>query len=269
MIIDADCHVSARETGPEIGVEQLLRRMDKIGVERAICWPHVSYQRELAEDNRAICEGARAHPDRIIAFCGVNPRLGLATAQDELRRCIEVYGVRGVKLNGARDVYPIDDAELALPLVEAIHQAGLVLAVHCGPPDVEKTHPHRLANLSSQFPALRMLIVHMGGSGVPDVNRTVVSFARQHPNWLLVDSEADYRQVQLAISVLGAERVCYGSDSPFCDMRYEWGIRQVVYQDLTPAQRDAILGGNVARMLGLKQSDPPSGGSRTQSLECS
>ena len=251
MIIDADCHISARASGSEIGIEELLRRMDALGVARAICWPHVSYQREMAEDNRAIYEGARAHPDRVIAFGGVNPRLGLAAAQDGLRRCIEEYGVRGVKLNGARDVYPIDDPELALPLVEAIHRAGLVLAVHCGPPDVEKTHPHRLDNLTRQFPTLPMLIVHMGGSGVPDVNRAVVACARRHSNWLLVDSEADYRQVQHAVSVLGAERVCYGSDSPFCEMRYEWGIRQVVYQDLDRGQREAIFGGNIARLLRL------------------
>lgn len=251
MIIDADCHISARATCPEIGVDELLRRMDALGVDKAICWPHVSYLRDLADDNRAIYQGARAHPDRIILFGGVNPRLGLTVTLDELHRCIEEYGVRGVKLNGARDGYPIDDPVLALPLVEAIEHAGLVLAVHCGPPDVEKTHPHRLANLARLFPALPMLIVHMGGSGAPDVNGAVVAEARRHPNWLLVDSEADYRQVQRAIQSLGAERVCYGSDSPFCEMRYEWGIRQVVYQDLSAAQRDAVMGANIAGLLGL------------------
>lgn len=251
MIIDADCHISSRQAPGQMGVDDLLRQMDALGVDRAVCWPMVAYDREMASDMRTIYDGAQRHPDRVIPFGGVNPKLGLQEAQDELKRCIEVYGVKGVKLNGARDGYPIDDPVLALPLVEAIEHAGLVLAVHCGPPDVEKTHPHRLANLARLFPALPMLIVHMGGSGAPDVNGAVVAEARRHPNWLLVDSEADYRQVQRAIQSLGAERVCYGSDSPFCEMRYEWGIRQVVYQDLSAAQRDAVMGANIAGLLGL------------------
>jgi len=37
-------------------------------------------------------------------------------------------------------------------------------------------------------------------------------------------------------------------------MRYEWGIRQVVYQDLDPRARGQILGGNIARLLGLDES---------------
>jgi hypothetical protein len=251
MIIDTDCHISARETGFEIGVNELLRRMDASGVDRAVCWPHVAYDREIAADNAAIHRGARTHPDRIIAFAGVNPRLGLRAVADELERCLEQYGVRGIKLNGARDDYPIDDPALALPLVERIAAAGVVLAVHCGPPDVEKTHPHRLARLLSLFPSLRMLIIHMGGSGVPDLNAAVVDLAQRFANCWLVDSEADYRQAQRAVAALGAERLCYGSDTPFCEMRFELGIRRVVYQDLSPTEREAILGGNAARILGL------------------
>jgi len=251
MRIDADCHISARGTGLEIGIEELLRRMDALGVERAICWPHVAYDREIAADNRAIHAGARVHAERIIPFGGVNPRHGLKVAQDELKRCIEEYGMRGIKLNGARDGYCIDDEALALPLVGMIAAAGLVLAAHCGPPDVEKTHPWRIARLSQLFPALRVLIVHMGGAGQADVSDAAIALAGAHPGWYLVDSEVDYRSAQRAVRRLGAERVCYGSDSPFCDMRYEWAIRQVTYQDLPSAERDAIMGGNIARLLGL------------------
>ena len=52
------------------------------------------------------------------------------------------------------------------------------------------------------------------------------------------------------LKTLGPQRVCYGSDTPFCPMRYELGLRGVVYQDLSPQERALVLGGNVQRMLG-------------------
>lgn len=250
-VIDADCHISSRSVASEIGVDELLRRMDAAGIDRAICWPMVSYVREMASDNAAIYAGWKAHPDRIIPFCGVNPKLGLEEAKDELRRCIEVYGVRGVKLNGARDSYYIDDPEFSLPLIEIASEAGIALAFHCGANDFEKTHPYRIAKVSTIHPDMVILVVHMGGSGYPNLHDAVIDLAAQHLTWLLIDSEADYRKVHKALQVLGVDRICYGSDTPFCPMRFEWGLRQVIYQDLCATDKAKVFGGNIARALQL------------------
>ena len=91
----------------------------------------------------------------------------------------------------------------------------------------------------------------MGGASHPDLHDAVIDLAARHPNWYLIDSETDYRQELKALAALGPERVCYGSDTPFCPMRYEWALRQVVLADLAPADRALVLGGNVARLFGL------------------
>ena len=203
----------------------------------------------MAADNRAIYEGAKQHPDRIISFGGVNPRLGLQEAKNELKRCIEVYGVKGVKLNGARDLYYIDDPKLSLPLVDMIAEAGIALAFHCGSNDFERTHPYRISKISERHPKLPILIVHMGGSGRPAIHDAVIDLAERYKTWYPIDSEADYREVLKALKLLGAERVCYGSDTPFCPMHYEWGLRGVIYQELSDADRAKVMGGNIARLL--------------------
>ena len=249
MYVDADTHVSSRSG--EMGVDELLRQMDDVGVEKAVAWPKLSYTRQVGGDNQAIYQGTRRHPDRIIPFGGVNPMLGMEEAKGELKRCIEEFGVKGVKLNGARDGYTIDDPALSLPLVDMIAEAGIVLAFHCGSNDFERTHPFRIAKISQRHPDLPIMIVHMGGANRPTIHNAVIELAAEHPSWLLIDSEADYRFVLKAVEVLGAERVCYGSDAPFCPMRYEWAIRQAIYQDLSPEDRAKVLGGNMARLLGL------------------
>lgn len=251
MRIDADCHLSADPARYGIGADELIRRLDEVGVDKAITWPMVSYTREIAPDNKAIYEAVQKYPDRIINFGGVNPMLGMDKARDELRRCIEQYGVRGVKLNGARDGYDIDDPDRSLPLVEMINDAGIALAFHCGANDYERTHPFRIAQVSEAYPDLNIMIVHMGGGASPDISEAVMEFAAMYPQWYLIDSEADYRKVLAGLQALGPDRICYGSDTPFCPMRYEWGIRQTVYQDLSEQDRDKVLGGNIARMLGL------------------
>lgn len=252
MIIDADCHISAHAPEHGISVDALLRQLDALGIDRAVCWPMVSYTREIAADNRVIYEGYKAHPDRIIPFGGVNPRLGLNQARDELKRYIEEYGFKGVKLNGARDAYYIDDPQLSLPLVQMTAEAGIVLAFHCGVNDFEKTHPFRIAKLSDLFPDLPIMVVHLGGSGQPTMHDAAIELAGRYPTWYLIDSEADYRKVLVAIDRLGAERVCYGSDTPFCPTRFEYGMRQVWYQDLSEDDKAKVMGGNMAKVFGLE-----------------
>jgi uncharacterized protein len=251
MYIDADCHISAKPAGFEIGIDELLKRLDTVGVDKAICWPMLTYTREVAADNKAIYRGAHLHADRIMRFGGLNPRLGLDHSKAELDRCIDEYGMLGIKLNGARDNYYIDDPQLSLPLIERIAAAKLVLAVHCGANDYERTHPFRIGKISELFPELKILVVHMGGAGQPSLHDAVIELAGRYPNWYLIDSEADYRKVHQALRTLGPQRICYGSDAPFTPMRFEWGIRQVIYQDLSVSDKARVLGGNIATLLSL------------------
>jgi len=101
------------------------------------------------------------------------------------------------------------------------------------------------------FPELKILVIHMGGAGIPSLHDAVIEYAARYPNWYLVDSEADYRKILQALRILGPERICYGSDTPFNPMRYEWGIRQVVYQDLALSDKVRVFGGNIAGLLAI------------------
>lgn len=250
MIIDADCHIAADPVGFAIGIDDLIRLMDHHHVDKAVCWPMVSYTRAIAPDNTAIAAGASQYPDRIVPFGGVNPRLGMEAALAEVQRCATL-GFHGVKLNGARDQYLIDDPDLSIPVIEAIAAQGLMLALHIGANDYVRTHPYRAGKIARAFPHLPIMMVHMGGVGREHLHREAIEFAAEHDNLFLGTSKADPAWVRIAIETLGAARVCYASDTPFQDMRYPLATHVEILRGLPEHDQELVMGGNMRNLLNL------------------
>jgi predicted TIM-barrel fold metal-dependent hydrolase len=81
MIIDADTHISPTgEDAMAITIDDLLRRMDRAGVNKALTWLRPPYLREIDESNAYVHQAMQQHPDRILGFGWADPRLGLEKA---------------------------------------------------------------------------------------------------------------------------------------------------------------------------------------------
>lgn len=250
IIVDADVHVSAMAGEGKIEIQDLVRLLDENEVDKAIAWPMLTYAREVSQDNKAIAEGMRKYPNRIIGFGGLNPRLGMEKTLEEFRRCVEEYSMRGFKLNGARDGYIIDDKDLTFPIFERIVEANLVAALHSGMNDPVATHPWRIGNIAKAFPELKILMVHMGGVGVPGLHTAAIEIAQNYSNICLIDSEVYRpRNILRAIDTLGAERVCYGSDEPFYPMKLALAMNKKLLEDLSEEEQKLVMGENILRIL--------------------
>ena len=254
MIVDADCHVSPYRKGVNIKAEELLRRMDRSGVDKALIWLTPPYKREIDESNDYVCRAARAHPDRLLGFGWADPRLGVQKAKEMARKCIYQYGFFGVKLNGAQNEFVIDDPKISMPVVEEIAKSGKLLAFHCGVDAYDRTHPWRIARIARQFPETQILCVHMGGVGHPDMSRAVIEMAQEYPNVHLIGSEIGHTSILEAIKALGAGRVCFGSDTPFALMHVCVAMYDAMLDgEVTSEEKAQIMGGNVLRLFGLSR----------------
>jgi predicted TIM-barrel fold metal-dependent hydrolase len=254
-ILDADCHISPTpESGNSIGYEELLRRMDKAGVEKALTWLQPPYLRSNIElSNRYIHEAAIKHPDRILGFGWADPNLGIDHAIREAERCIHEYCFYGVKLNGAQNGFPIDDPERSFPIVETLARAHSRLAFHIGADSYNNTHPYRLAKVADRFPTLTIFAVHMGGASFDDMSDLVIDVAKTRPNIYLVGSAVRAIPILKAIRTLGADRVCFGSDTPFELLHVEVAKYESLLKDEISASDYAkVMGGNLARIFGLE-----------------
>jgi uncharacterized protein len=254
MLIDADVHISPTpQGGNSIGIDELLRRMDRAGVDKAITWLQPPYVRsEIDAGNAYVAAAMRAHPDRILGFGWADPNLGVEKAIADARRAVEEDGLFGVKLNGAQNGYPIDDPAKALPVIEAVAATGAILALHVGADAYNHTHPSRVATIARRFPGLRILVVHMGGAAFHDLTGPAIAVAQEFPNLTLIGSAVRAAPILRAIKTLGAERVCFGSDTPFELMHVELAkYRALLEDEVTAEERALVMGGNVARLLGL------------------
>ncbi|MBS1252083.1 MAG: hypothetical protein MAG451_01119 [Anaerolineales bacterium] len=92
-------------------------------------------------------------------------------------------------------------------------------------------------------------MIHMGGAGTPALDRSAVETAAEHPNITLIGSAIGERAILNAIKILGADRLCFGSDTPFCLMHVRLAMYRALLRDFDEDEQAKILGGNLARLL--------------------
>jgi predicted TIM-barrel fold metal-dependent hydrolase len=252
MIIDADCHLSSHKwDGLAILASELVDLLDRAGVDRALIWLKPPYDKNIEPENRAVYDANKAFPGRFIPFGWTNPRLGRERAGAAIRQCLEEYGFYGIKFNGAQDDYVIDDDRLALPLIEQAAKYGKPIAFHIGADFYENTHPYRLRRIAQLFPENRFIMIHMGGAGLPPLERAAIEVLQACPNVIAIGSAINEMSILRALQQAGPERVCFGSDTPFGLMHVRLAMVKALMRDFSPADQAKVLGENIARFVGI------------------
>ncbi len=253
MIIDADCHISSSKLdGLAIIADELIAQMDRAEVDKALIWLKPTYTKFIDSENRAVYDAVQKYPDRLLGFGWANPHLGKESTLATIKQCFEEYGFLGIKFNGAQDYYVIDDAEFAMPFIEKAAEYGKPIAFHIGSDFFENTHPYRLGNIAATFPETQFIMIHMGGASLPTLSRAAIETAEKYANIILIGSAIPERDILRAINVLGADRLCFGSDMPFRMMHVQLAMYQALLRDFNETDKAKILGGNLARLLKLE-----------------
>ncbi|MBO0904226.1 amidohydrolase family protein [Jiella sonneratiae] len=236
-IIDSHNHVGTIRKARQSGGD-LVAKMDKAGVERAVMFPFV--EGDFTNDEIRVAH--KEFPDRLIPYCAVNP--WNAGALDELRRCIETDGFKGLKLHPTINGYHLSDPLLCDPLFEACGEYGIPIVVH-GASDLRNCPPE-FALMAARFPNVTLIMAHMGFFWSVD---QAIRFANEYPNLYLETSRVPIFEIQKAVSEVGADKVIWGTDSPFVDYKLEFEKMSGAAEDR--AAYEKIVGGNIARILKL------------------
>ena len=207
-----------------------------------------------AAHNDYLIDAVRRYPDQLIGFAIVQPLDG-AKAAHELERCLAA-GLRGCgELGPDGQGFAVDNPAHLGPLAEVLIAAERPLLVHSTEPvghlyaGKGSVYPAKLLAAAQAFPELRIICAHWGG-GLPfyELMPEVAAALRN----VYYDTAAstylyDFRIFALAVRLVGAERILWGTDYPLLGQaRFLERVRAV---GLDPADEAAILGDNAARLL--------------------
>jgi predicted TIM-barrel fold metal-dependent hydrolase len=235
MIIDVHNHLGFRG---DLGMceNELLKRMDRAGVDMAVCFPLPVFW-----DNDYVLEKAKAHPDRIIPFAGINP--WWPNAREDLQRFLD-QGARGLKLHPVRDAYSLAEKRLVDPLFEVC--AERKVPVLCHGLHEWSNGPWQFNEMANRFPSVSLIYAHGGHNWLREDAIEVVK--RNHN--LYVDSSLMYSYyVTRYVEEISPERVLMGTDTPTEVFEVEMKKIEMAVPDTE--KRELVMGGNIARILNL------------------
>jgi uncharacterized protein len=261
VIVDAHCHVwpdhiakqvlAARPVGLDPRhdgtLDGLRRTMDEAGVDRALTLGIANVPKNVARTNEWIGGVDRT---RFTPFGTVHPAL---SDEDNLRY-LKDNGIPGVKLHPLFQDLSLGDPRV-VDLMRALAGAGIVVITHAGAGGDEAANergaPHHLRALVDAVPDLTLIACHYGGyHRLDEAESTVVgSRAILETSWPPTLGELDKVRLRALIARHGADRVVFGSDWPMTDPATE--IAAIKALGLPPGDEAAILGGNLAGVLGL------------------
>jgi len=245
-IIDAHAHLGPWEAFyiPTPDVAAMVAMNDRLGITLTGLASNLAIDSDYARGNELTAQAVRAFPNNLFGYVVPHPRYRQGVLA-ELRRGFDELGLRAIKLHPAVHNYSVLE-----PACEDIwrfaEERQAVVLVHTWEGD-ERCRPKAFGQIAEAHPTVRFLLGHSGGG--PIGRREAVEVAKAHSNLYLdiCSSRLMSADVEYLVGEVGAERVLFGSDSPWIDPRFTLG--KVAYANLADEQLRLILGENMARLL--------------------
>jgi predicted TIM-barrel fold metal-dependent hydrolase len=236
MILDAHGHVGRWPDFliPDPSAEGLVATMDRLGVTAMGISDLLGVGPDAVEGNRRALATAASYPGRFGVWLVYNPHHRTPLSEGP--------HVWGVKLHPEVHQCRLDD-----PLYEPVWELGVPVLAH-SQTDSPWCDPAQFATVAARHPGVPLL---MGHSGLWQYGfARAAALVEDHPNVVLevCGSRITGRWVARLVQLAGADRVVFGSDACFLDLRV--GLGRVMLAPLTEADRALVLGDNLARILG-------------------
>jgi predicted TIM-barrel fold metal-dependent hydrolase len=216
------------------------------GVDHAVVFPYGSLMDDsrLPAENDELAAVCAASGGQMIPFCTVNPFRAEQSAA-EFRRCVEVKGMRGLKLHPWLQGSPPNTGSVDQLCEMAAHWKVPVL-FHDGTPSYSL--PSQMALLARRHPATTIILGHCGLFEHWREAIAAMSFAENLWGCLCGPYVSSLREI---VRRCDRRRLLWGSDYGFTFtdvVGYRLGLLKLL--ELSDADHDLILTENPRRLLG-------------------
>jgi aminocarboxymuconate-semialdehyde decarboxylase len=247
-------------------------------------WADVDLAKQIvATQNEHIASVCAAHPDRLRGLGNIALQHSELSIQ-QLTDCVGKLGLRGVEISSAVNGLELSDARFERFWAKAEELGCLVFIHPLGTSLGERANRHYLGNIIGQpiettialshlvfggvldrYPGLKICAAHGGGYLPSYIGRSDHGFAVRPESKKIRRKPSEYLKriyfdslvytpegLRHLIEEVGVSQVMLGTDYPFDMGAYEPERLIAAVPGLTEEDRERILGGNAARLLGLE-----------------
>jgi len=240
-----DFHRHMGPSTPTYGASEVLKDIDAVGIDRTVGFPTASPTSDYSERNNFISQEMKKSSDRIIGFCRVNPWLGGEKCAKEVARSVKELGLKGLKLSPLFEFFYPNAPEM-YSIYETARKNKIPILFHSGMNP--NSAPALIADAAMEFPEVTFIIAHIGTQVWAE---DAIAMAKRVDNLCVDTSSAIDYNIKKAIKTIGAERVLFGTDSPFSSAGLELA-KVTEYLKLPTDQLRLILAENAKRIVGIK-----------------
>jgi len=240
-----------------ITTEELITAMDEYEIDKSVILNLGWTSHELCvETNDYILESIHLFPQRLIGFCSVQPLAG-DKAIKELQRCAR-NGAKGVgEMRPDVQGYDFNNSSAVKPVIEAVIEQDLIFMTHASEPvghqyfGKGKITPEIIYPLILSFPGLKLICAHWGG-GLPFyalMPEVMEAFSNVYFDTAATPFLYKPQIFKHVVDIVGSDKILFGSDYPLLSPKRI--IDQLESVELSPEDRDKILGGNARKLLAI------------------
>lgn len=283
-IIDCITHISRTADtvigwGPRFLAEELIAQLDAprtvLGeagrrIDQAIVFPALgdtvpTSTLSFEEQHRYVGESVAQYPDRLIGGIVIHARLWSDSVKAAIKRMVREQGFKMLYIHPSLHKYwlPIQtpsegegSKQMLYPIFEIARELDIPILIHTG--EQPYAVPATVDFVAGAFPEVKMIIAHLGTQGEMFTVESLL-VAGRHENVYVETSFAMPHMLIEAVHTIGPERVLFGSNCPPLEptqqlMNVEEALtfEPPIGMSLSAEDTRQILGGNLARLLGLE-----------------
>ena len=250
-------------------------------------WADVDLAKQIvAVQNEHIASVCAAHPERLRGLGNValqHPELSV----EQLENCVRKFDLRGVEISSAVNGLELSDGRFERFWSKAEELGCLVFIHPLGTSLGERVNQYYLGNILGQplettialsqlifggvldrYPGLKICAAHGGGYLPSYIGRSDHGFAVRPEAAKIKHKPSEYLKriyfdslvytpegLRHLIEEVGLTQIVIGTDYPFDMGVYDPHGQVAAVSELSKRERDLILGGNAARLLGMDTSE--------------
>ena len=224
----------------------LVKSMQKAGIDYSLALPLAN----TPDNVRGVNRWAQMNNHAPVFLLGsIHPQ---TKNPAEMISKIAAMELKGVKMHPEFQNFCFEDESL-FPIWEACIENDIFVLTHAGEdvafPGTCHSDPRRLKAFHERFKELKLVLAHLGSWGMWDEAEEFIAGLPVYLDLAFTLGRITDEQLVRIIRKHGAERVLFGTDSPWCDQ--EKTLKHFYNLPLTDREKDLILGLNAAQLLGI------------------